>query len=354
MNDPCGAVSPGTPIVFHDFPIAVAGEDKVLGCQPNTVSLSANGSATGSNIEYEWRPEDGGIIQGANDLLNINVAAGGTYILVVEDIVSGCVSYDTATVTKSELAIDALQVEVTSPLCVGDCNGTIQLSNADATWLFDFGDGQFTSNDLAENMCAGPATITVMDTFGCVKEAVAQIDAPDSVLVDLGPDQSILLGESVTLNATSLSNLVSFNWFNADPCTTCPAITVSPTETTTYEVEVLDENDCIASDAVTITIEFSKNIYIPRVFSPNGDQVNDIFFIQGSPDLLNISAFEIYDRWGELVFEKHDFAPNDPSQGWDGKQDGSTVNPGVFVYKVEAEFSQGKPVTFVGDITIIR
>ena len=101
-------------------------------------------------------------------------------------------------------------------------------------------------------------------------------------------------------------------------------------------------------------MEFSKEIFIPTLFSPNGDDVNDVFFIQGSPDLEKIDLIEVFDRWGNEVYERHDILPGDKSSGWDGLFKGSPVSPGVYVYVVNARFSSGAPLHLTGDVTILR
>lgn len=95
------------------------------------------------------------------------------------------------------------------------------------------------------------------------------------------------------------------------------------------------------------------NVFIPNIFSPNQDGINDIFFIQSNPEVTGINVMRIFDRWGDVVFEKFDFQPNDPVQGWDGSFDGKAMNPGVYTYIVELETSRGPEILF-GDITLTR
>ena len=98
-----------------------------------------------------------------------------------------------------------------------------------------------------------------------------------------------------------------------------------------------------------------KNIYFPNIFSPNGDGVNDVFFIfsnQGS--VSNIPYFRIFDRWGGLVLERNDIQPNDPLVGWDGTEKGKAASPGVYVWTAMIEHTDGKVEILTGDVTLIR
>jgi gliding motility-associated-like protein len=98
-----------------------------------------------------------------------------------------------------------------------------------------------------------------------------------------------------------------------------------------------------------------KNLFSPNIFSPNGDGVNDFFFIfsnQGS--VANIPYFRIFDRWGGLVLERLNIQPNDPSKGWDGTENGKRASPGVYVWTAMIENTDGKQQFLNGDVTLVR
>src|SRR5687768_14311140 len=97
-----------------------------------------------------------------------------------------------------------------------------------------------------------------------------------------------------------------------------------------------------------------RDVFIPNVFSPNGDNINDWFTLYTDADLKEISLLEIYTRWGDLVFRKTNFLPNDDTQGWDGKFRGETLNPGVYVYRIEILYGDDLVEKLAGDITIVR
>ncbi|MBU6340786.1 MAG: gliding motility-associated C-terminal domain-containing protein, partial [Bacteroidetes bacterium] len=68
----------------------------------------------------------------------------------------------------------------------------------------------------------------------------------------------------------------------------------------------------------------------------------------------NIRSFQIFDRWGEMVFTQKDFQPNNPEIGWDGKLNGSELSPAVFVWYAEVEFIDGVIELYKGDVTLVR
>ncbi len=129
---------------------------------------------------------------------------------------------------------------------------------------------------------------------------------------------------------------------------------MTPLQTTTYSITVFNESGCLSTDEVTVTVEKKKLVYVPNAFSPNSDGDNDVFMIYGGNDVLKIKSFQIFNRWGAVVFEQNEFQPNDPQYGWDGTYKGQTLNPGVFVYFAEIEFIDGKVEIFKGDLTLFR
>jgi hypothetical protein len=129
--------------------------------------------------------------------------------------------------------------------------------------------------------------------------------------VDAGPDLTIPLGASVQLNATGAN---SYLWAPAQfvDCPDCQSPMGITTGDITYFVTGFDENGCTATDTVNVFIDGEISIYIPNVFSPNGDGQNDFFTVYGAT--WTTYKLEIYNRWGGLVFESEN--PNIPWSGY--------------------------------------
>lgn len=103
------------------------------------------------------------------------------------------------------------------------------------------------------------------------------------------------------------------------------------------------------------TIEFiPPRAFIPNVFSPNQDGINDVFYIQANAEVTDINTMRIFDRWGNIVFEKFNFKPDDPSQGWDGTFHDKLMNPDVFTYWVEYKTKYDTVKTVAGDVTLVK
>jgi gliding motility-associated-like protein len=105
---------------------------------------------------------------------------------------------------------------------------------------------------------------------------------------------------------------------------------------------------------MTLLLERNHDIFIPNIFTPNGDGINDEITVSTGSSIRRILSFEIFDRWGNMTYEIKDIQPNDPSIAWDGRMDGESMNPGVIAYRVIVEDAQGRQIVQYGDITLIR
>ena len=137
-------------------------------------------------------------------------------------------------------------------------------------------------------------------------------------------------------------------------CPNCLTQIVAPVSTTAYTVAVLSLDGCADRDSVTVSVTSEQQVYIPNIFSPNGDGVNDVLQISMGNGVVEIAVFEIFDRWGTLVFGAEHILPDDPGLLWDGRMKGETMNPGVFTYKAIIVYTSGERVVKYGDITLIR
>ncbi len=99
--------------------------------------------------------------------------------------------------------------------------------------------------------------------------------------------------------------------------------------------------------ALSTFVEGGATVFVPNVFSPNGDGFNDLLRVRGRG--ITELDFVIYDRWGEKVFET-----NDVNAGWDGTYKGQPMNLAVFVYIIKGKFKNGDAIDKKGNFTLLR
>ncbi|MCW3462619.1 Ig-like domain-containing protein [Chitinophaga nivalis] len=201
-------------------------------------------------------------------------------------------------------------------------------------------------------------------TGGCISTArtavqvnLQQILATPVVTVDNTTATSVTFRWAPVAGAiryeVTLNNGVSFIPPSSGPNGTTHTITgLQPNQQVSIRVRAIGTADCATSglsNAVTGTSANPQgnNVFVPNLFSPNGDGVNDIHYVYSTA--IAQLEFRIYNQWGQLVFTSKDIR-----QGWDGTMGGQKQPVGVYVYIVKATMQDGTVVTKKGNVTLLR
>jgi gliding motility-associated-like protein len=174
-------------------------------------------------------------------------------------------------------------------------------------------------------------------------------------LFSAGNDETIASGSAVTL-APTRQGISRIEWKPDTTlgCWDCFQPNASPMYTTTYYATGYNEFGCAASDSVTVFVRCNGSlVFIPNTFTPNGDGRNDYFYPRGR-GISMMTAFRVFNRWGELLFERRNVPLNDERGGWDGTYQGRALPPDVYVYTMQSTCSTGEILNWKGDVTILR
>ena len=117
---------------------------------------------------------------------------------------------------------------------------------------------------------------------------------------------------------------------------------------------VTNESGCQNSDTIIVSTNCKNDIWLPNAFTPNGDGVNDIFYVRGNPKNAEIEKMYIYSRWGNKVFEAENILPDDPSTGWNGQYKDQSAQVEVYGYQVVVRFKDGSRKTLKGNVTLLK
>ncbi|MBK7233890.1 MAG: gliding motility-associated C-terminal domain-containing protein [Saprospiraceae bacterium] len=120
-----------------------------------------------------------------------------------------------------------------------------------------------------------------------------------------------------------------------------------------YEEQYSSEFGCDSIHRLILIIKNEQGIYYPNVLIPGGISGGFTIF-DNLFTIASITTLSIYDRWGSLVWQKHNFAPNDPTLGWDGRFKGQHVVPGVYTWHAQLSLKDGTYQTVKGDVTVVR
>lgn len=334
------------PVVIHPLPVITVSTDTTI-CTGDTATLTAYGGAT-----YTWGP--GGTLNCTNcNPVSATPSSVTNYTVTGTDI-NGCVNTDTVSVF--------LRTQTTSTafgdtsICLGAKVPVYVTGATTYTWLPPTG----ISNNTIANPVVDPRVTTTYTVTAQLGNCAPDVNYVTVVVyplpsVEAGPDQTLIAGSTAQLEATG-SDIASYTWSPDETlsCNTCYNPVASMSVTTTYIVDVISPHNCKSSDSVTIYLYCNTSqVFVPNSFTPNGDGQNDVFYPRGT-GISSIKSFRIYNRWGELLFERDNIMINDASNAWDGSYGGATPRPDVYVYVIDAICETGQPVFLKGDVTIIR
>ncbi len=225
-------------------------------------------------------------------------------------------------------------------------------------------DGQeFRPFGIFDKLKAGSYNVIIQDAKGCLYDTTIVIDEPPEIIIDAGPDQTVLLGSCAHVDASVSNVSVPPNiprWKGGRrediQCDSCLSTDLCPVQTTTYTVEVRDENGCVGIDSITVIVQIERPYFAPNVIIDQEGSLglNKRFTIFGGKALREIKRLEIYTRWGELLWVGRHLEPGNTRMGWDATFHNRKVDPGVFVWKAELEYVDGKVENHVGSITVLR
>jgi gliding motility-associated-like protein len=274
---------------------------------------------------------------------------------------NGCTG--TAQIAVEEPATPVSLVLVgTDVQCFGFDNGEIQAvgSGGVQPYMYSINGGEnWQGNDVFDGLGAGRYGVTVRDNNGCTFTDTLELLEPVPFVLTAAGDTTLEIGNSTLLVAGTnavLPDTVVYGWQPSGTlsCSDCATPIATPAVTTAYIVTAVNSNGCVASDTVLVRVERVRRVYVANAFTPNGDNTNDVFLVQGGVGTQRVRVLRVWDRWGELVFESLNTALNDPSMGWNGTFRGQLMNSGVYAYYAEVEYIDGHVEVLKGDVTLLR
>lgn len=259
------------------------------------------------------------------------VSAPGLYWQEVS--FKGCTSRDTLHV--SYIHVPPVSLGADTALCIGE---ELRLNATAPHVQYAWQDGSKEATFLVEE----PGTYAVtLSQQHCQRSDSIKVGYLPLPKVNLGPDQVLCHGRTLSLDASTAS--ASYRWQDGS---TEPVFEV--VKPGVYHVQVMEA--CPASD--TIVVEFERcpcGFYVPSAFSPNDDEVNEIFQPVTDCDMITYEL-TIYNRWGELVFRSTEIG-----KGWTGKVNDHEMPEGVYLYSLDYS-SHNYPGAFhrSGEINLVR
>lgn len=311
-------------------------------CNGNSVELSA-----GQFEEYLWS-------NGATSP-SIQTNQAGLYSVVVSSEL-GCQASAELNVAASNLAIF---YSIDASNCIASDGGSLQIDSIEggtAPYILQIDGQSFLSTDIIENLSVGEHQLYIEDATACGVMENIIIPTAETLTLELGEDIHLRLGDSTTIEAMTNATDFTIQWQPATflNCDTCLSVTTRPTENIYYTLTLKDKEGCVVEDDILVRIEEKGGIYIPTAFSPNDDGINDQFGMFTDASVVAVHHFSIFDRWGNLIFERNNLAPNHPDLFWNGQFENRTAPIDVYTYITQVEKSNGKLEVLKGEVLLLR
>lgn len=318
-------------------------------CRDNSIQLQPSGAS-----EYIWTASPSlSCTQCETPLAHPLVNT--SYYLLGKNIY-GCTATDSVLIKV--LQPFSIAASKGDTICIGE---TLQLF-ASGAQLYNWIPATGLDNPRSNRPKATPQNSVIYqvvgaDTLGCFSDtSFVPVKVYPYPKLDAGSDQTIAVGTSVPLITTISADVTNINWTPAAglSCVTCASPIAAPKQTTTYTITASNPGGCTSKDDLTVFVFCNNgNLFVPNTFSPNDDGNNDVFYPRGK-GIFTIKLFRIFNRWGELVFEKSNFQANDPVFGWDGKVNGKAASQDVYVYTLDVMCENLTVLKYNGNIALIR
>lgn len=281
-----------------------------------------------------------------------------SYTVIITDA-NNCTASTLVSVGAPPIDIYAAYADSTS--CFGKeyKDGAIRINGLtafNAPYRFELdGSGEYSSSGVFENLGAGMHQLHAINNFGCDSTFMIEVPEPLPASVDIVPDDTtIMLGDAIQLagylKPYLLEDIIAYEWSPSVglSCVDCYNPVAQPfKKQNTYRLTIYYNSGCFASSSVRIDVDNDLDLFVPNLFSPNGDGVNDKFEIFG----YSIRDFNlrIFNRWGEKVFES-----TNQFDSWDGTYKGAMQNPDIYTYLLQVTYLDDTEVLRKGTITLVR
>ena len=275
-----------------------------------------------------------------NDGVFDPAAAGpGDHMVTVSFGIGNCFYTDSGIITIFDSP--TAEISAMDPSCSGITDGSLEIlpSGGDQNYTITV-NNEVVTNTLLDSIQGDTYVINIVDGNLCAYNETIVLNQPSDQDLAIIGNTVVIAGDSnlYSVNTTiPVDEIISITWFNDLGEVLCDSLDC-------IDFEFAPENDmnicvlveygdgCIAEDCIEIRAEEIRRIYLPNTFSPNDDGVNDLWQIFPNNEVASMPLLQIYNRWGERIFEERDLSLDGSSPSWDGQFKGRRLNPGVYVY----------------------
>ncbi len=361
----CQYVYANYTITINGAPVVIAVPNATSFCESGTANLTVGLSSNIPGTTFSWTVAQSGLSgasPGSGNSIShtlTNTGSGaGTATYTISSDASGCTGNDTTiTITVSPIVSDTSLAIITLANCGTNTGGVfgITVLSGQTPFIYQWKDSLNSTVGSAidlSNVGPGNYTLTVTDGNNCSKViGPFTVNATPAVVAGFMADP--VTGETpLTVNFTNQSlNAATYLWYfgTGDSSTAVnPSYIYTPLGTFTVCLTAVSASNCIDSVCSMINVYINSVFQIPNIFTPNGDNVNDIFSVHAIG--LKMLDAEVFNRWGQKEYEWHT-----TNGGWDGRTaSGVQAADGTYYYIISAEGIDGKKYFEKGTFSLVR
>lgn len=350
---------------IRDIPVFDLGPDLFLICLNPTAIVDAATILGPGNWQFEWFQIMAGMETSLSSQASFLFDESGTFILEVLNVANGCMARDTLMVSVDLEGPQELMFEVTPPFCnpatgVAEIIDVLGGSFPYTIEILPSGSGMMVADGLFEGIQPGNYTWLVTDINGCtlvVPFTMPATIAPTFTLPSGLSGQGGIPLEVVPILSFPDSLVLSYSWQSEAfdlSCEDCSNVFVTGYNQGTLALCITTVGGCQLCELITLDFPFEGGMFIPTAFSPNEDGINDVFRPFFTPGYVReFNAFQIYDRWGGLIYEWRGGLDLAEIPFWDGKVNGRVIDSGVYVFVLEYERTDRSMILERGEIQLI-
>lgn len=346
-------------------PLVIAGDDQEINCSDTIVTIGTTLGDSDAPFIHYWTNISNDQRDTFSTALTVSISEEGVFEMTTINTTTGCSARDTVIVNLNDEVIRDISLTINDAGCFGEINGIIELLDIDGgtppfTIFYNNAEVEgppFRRDDLPP----GDYSLRIVDNVGCTWSRLIEIEGADSLGVSLGDNLLLDLGDTALLSPyISLpdSLIDRIIWYVdgqviCEPCEESQLL-ISPNDESLFTIRVVDQFGCLDEASVNVLVRVPRRVFIPNAFTPDDDGVNDRWIIFGDDNLELIQSIQVFDRWGNMVYEAEDLVPGAQNGAWDGTYRGQELRPGSYVYKVNVLFDDGETFVEYGEVTIIK
>lgn len=326
-------------------------------CAPATVNLTAAAITAGSDpgLTYSYYTNAAGTTAVGTPTA---ITQSGTYYIkgtnssnVSSDLMPVVVTVNNITAPKANFSFDSYCIN--RPVTFTNTSAVTNSGPVSYLWTDNNGNTSTSATSpvftytqaVSYNMKLKVTSQTCPGIADSITQAIP-IEVPRAA-VRMQPPTNVLMNEPIALPARNFGK--AYAWSPATGLDNPNAATPNATLTAAqeYRITITAPSGCITVDTLAVWI-FDNRVYVPSVFTPNGDGVNDKLYVNVA-GARGLRYFRVYNRYGKLMFQT-----SDPTVGWDGRFNGELQPIDTYVWTAEVADSYGAITRQRGNVTLLR